>query len=585
MGFNWLFKKVRKRMKTHNSKSATQSKETPAYDSAKVMLKRFFKNYDIKYHFEADIEKHSKGYDRYWFDYQGGHFVAFAYKTSDVDFIYPGVVEVPVADLEIVRSVCNMRNVQTDFKHAYEINKETGMVAVHLVFYAEAMAEKSVPDLLSAFFDFSRRCRDQLMDAVKHAESTGTQDVERVHADSERELFLVRNQEMAHGQCSTADTTLSPDRLFTLGHLLRDLLDRKDMIITRLQVVNDEGMTIKETGDNGFDDLNLASLIIDEKSKSPAFRSSVVTVIGTYHSPLSEQANATQVFTITLREAGATGRTAFFRLMLTLDPGDASERQTINGSKADKTPTTMSLLLAYDFASADQLRSEADYMWKDAQIKQGEGNTKDLTDEQQLLLDVTDANVVYHIYWGRKYMLSNRYYDAIAYLENAYLTYRQQFFTLSDAEKNQFYYMAYCLGFCYCELGLYEKAYYYLSLMSKSGNMESIAEYVNVLANSGDIRVFYEINGILKDLDQRYDTSEEMPENVSLFRSFLGRRHAFSLIEFGMLDEAEKEFKKLLNDPSSLDYAVNELAYIKKLRQLQGGQKEGKGGSPTERGE
>ena len=57
-----------------------------------------------------------------------------------------------------------------------------------------------------------------------------------------------------------------------------------------------------------------------------------------------------------------------------------------------------------------------------------------------------------------------------------------------------------------------------------------------------------------------------VPEHVQKLLSFLKRRHGYSLIEFGKLDEAEKVFKSLLDDPTSQDYAVSELAYIQKLK-------------------
>ncbi len=558
-------------MTTHTSASVPEEKspaQDVAYGSAEEMLKRFLKNAEIKYDFVADDEKHSRGYDRYYFSYQGGHFVINVYKTGIVDFFYPGIIEVPIKDLDTVRSVCNQCNMQSNFKHMYEIKEENGMVTIHLLFCSEAMTERSVPNLLEAFFGTSRNCCDQLMKAIQQAKKDGTRDRERVQADGDREFFLVRNQEMAHGpQLASSSTVLSKERIFSLGHLLRDLLDRKDMTITRLQVVDDEGMTVKEASDNGFDDLNLASLIIGEKSDRPAFRSSVVTVIGTYHSSMNINAKAIQVFTITLRKAGVTDRAAFFRMMLTLDPGDASERQAISSAEADKTPSSMSLLLAYDFVSADELRAEADYMWKDAQIKQSDGKAQDLSDEQRLLLDVTDANVAYNMYWGRKYMLSNRYYEAIAHFENAYHALRSKFFSFGRAEKSQFCELAYCLGYCYCELGLYEKAFYYLNIMRNSGNIKYVTEYVNVLANAGDIRVFSEIGMILDDLSKHSEDLEDLPDSVRQLEAFLRRRYAFSLIEFGKLDEAEKAFKELLNDPESLDYALNELAYIKRLRQ------------------
>ena len=69
-------------------------------------------------------------------------------------------------------------------------------------------------------------------------------------------------------------------------------------------------------------------------------------------------------------------------------------------------------------------------------------------------------------------------------------------------------------------------------------------------------------------MEQKYHKVARLREVfiVQKLLSFLKRRHGYSLIEFGKLDEAEKVFKSLLDDPTSQDYAVSELAYIQKLK-------------------
>ena len=103
-------------------------------------------------------------------------------------------------------------------------------------------------------------------------------------------------------------------------------------------------------------------------------------------------------------------------------------------------------------------------------------------------------------------------------------------------------------------------------MVRDSHSISYTTEYVNVLANSADTRVFKTIEKFLDDIAQQYANAEEMPEAVMRFVSFLNRRYAYSLVEFGKLDEAEKAYKKLLNDPESEDYAMKELAYIQQLK-------------------
>ena len=129
--------------------------------------------------------------------------------------------------------------------------------------------------------------------------------------------------------------------------------------------------------------------------------------------------------------------------------------------------------------------------------------------------------------------------------------------------------LCYYIGFCYSEMGMYDRAYYYLELNRNSGEISHCSELINVLANSGDLRAFHYLRAYMKTIDENFTDADEIPENVKKFMSFLKRRHAYCLINAGMLDQAEKEFKELLDDPLSSDYAQGELQYIQLLREKQ----------------
>ena len=51
------------------------------------------------------------------------------------------------------------------------------------------------------------------------------------------------------------------------------------------------------------------------------------------------------------------------------------------------------------------------------------------------------------------------------------------------------------------------------------------------------------------------------------FMNFLRRRWAYVHVELGDLTSAENVYKKMLNEPLNADFALNELAYIQKLRE------------------
>lgn len=163
-------------------------------------------------------------------------------------------------------------------------------------------------------------------------------------------------------------------------------------------------------------------------------------------------------------------------------------------------------------------------------------------------------------------MCRERYYEAVLYFKNAYNAMRLNYFAMDKKSKSMFYGLCYFIGFGYCELGLYEKAYYYLDLVGDMGKIDFTSEFINVMANAGDLRVFQFIEDIMGDIKEEYDQDEELPERVQRFVDFMRRRRAFSLITFGELDVAESEFKQMLNEPENRDYAIDELAFIQHKR-------------------
>lgn len=547
--------------------SDNQAAAPVSYASIEDTLKQFFAEYNCKFELEADDEEKSRGFNRYFFDFQGGHYVANTFHESGVEIVFPRIVDVPARYLDIVRATCNRCNSNDScYKYSYVAREEQAEIGVHISYFAEVATVESLHKAISEFFQAQREFNECLKNAVENGRRDHTLDVERVYSERKRELFLIRNQEIQHGQ-TIADTFFSEGKQLTLGSLVKDLLDRKDIKFTRLQVMDDKTMTDMKEDETDLEKVSLTSFIVDDSGEEPSYRSSVVTMAATYKTPLSESPDDTYVLTISMREAGIADRTLFYRVTLAFDQGDASMRNSILATSTDnKTPLSHSLLVGYDFSSSDQLRAEADYMWKDALIKVSENKNEELSDEQEMLMDVTCSNNAYNLYWGRHYMLNNRYYEAIAHFENVYRRTRKSFFTSSKEATKQFMQMLYYLGFCYCELGLYEKAFYYLNIVRTTGNIHHVMEYVNVLANSGDIRVFKEIETIAEDVHQQFTDDEDIPEHVQNLLSFLKRRRAFSLIEFGEFDEAEKAYKALLDDPESHDYALNELAYLQQLK-------------------
>lgn len=134
-----------------------------------------------------------------------------------------------------------------------------------------------------------------------------------------------------------------------------------------------------------------------------------------------------------------------------------------------------------------------------------------------------------------------------------------------DATEALFFEATYQLGSCLVELGLYEKALYYLDWAQEGSNVEYMAEYINGLCNSADVRALEEINAVLEHLTAPEDPAfQEAYEN---YRSFLMRRKSYVLIGRHHFEEAEQLLKEMLNDPLSKEYAEGELRFLQQFKQ------------------
>ena len=209
-------------------------------------------------------------------------------------------------------------------------------------------------------------------------------------------------------------------------------------------------------------------------------------------------------------------------------------------------------------------------MWSDAMLKAKKGEQDSLNEDQEMLSQVHVADVAYNLYWGQQLFHTERYYEAILHLENVFNSFRENFYDMKAEHKRVFLEVAYKLGFCYNELGQYKQAFYYLDLMASDGNIRHTMELVNSMANSKDLRLFSYTEEVMDEVKRNFSEDEELPDNIRDFVNFLRRRRGYAYIDFNQLDKAEKIFTQMLQEEDNADYAINELAYIKRLRQQRG---------------
>ena len=164
-----------------------------------------------------------------------------------------------------------------------------------------------------------------------------------------------------------------------------------------------------------------------------------------------------------LKENGGDEQTRFIRasIMRTI----STEEGDVSYSATENQPETYSLLFAYDLTDPQKRIAEYEKKLDKAAEKYAKG--KELDADETALIAKIAPEAGWHYSWGHKAFNEKRYWDALLYLENAFYLLREKWYdqTLSDEGADVFFHCCYLIGFCYDEMKLYQKAYYYLSLV------------------------------------------------------------------------------------------------------------------------
>ena len=500
------------------------------------------------------------------FEFQAAHFIASIRKQDDcIEVTYPTMASAPLSQLHLVRSKCNERNNSNIlFKFTYSIDHEENEVNVHMSFFNNHVTSESMAHQLKAAFYFQREWQHDYDEAVSAAKDHDTSDLESEIYKHEREMFMLRRLELRHQLDSSAASIAAGTGSLPLWQMLDTVapLPEARLLFMTVNTVNGQQRIEQEQDIRNYD---LRHALVEGKGKEARLTRDYAVLDLHYKLGLDEKP---MMSTIAITAEGEDTHSIYSRVTVTHTPRNASRLNSL--SNENRQPRSVSMLIALDRSDDKQRQQEFDYMWTDAQLKAKNDELDSMTDEQKMLCQVHSSDVAYNLYWGQQLFHAERYYEAILHLENVYHSYREVFFDLTAEQKRSFMEVAYKLGFCYNELGQPKLAFYYLDLMASDGNIRHTMELVNSMANSKDLRLFSYTEGVMDEVKHNFSEDEELPDNIRQFINFMRRRRGYAYIDFNQLDQAEKIFTKMLDEEENADYAINELAYIKRLRQQRG---------------
>ena len=500
------------------------------------------------------------------FEFQAAHFIASIRKQDDcIEVTYPTMASAPLSQLHLVRSKCNERNNSNIlFKFTYSIDHKENEVNVHMSFFNNHVTSESMAHQLKAAFYFQREWQHDYDEAVSTAKDHDTSDLESEIYKHEREMFMLRRLELRHQLDSSAASIAAGTGSLPLWQMLDTVAPLPDarLLFMTVNTVNGQQRIEQEQDIRNYD---LRHALVEGDSKESRLTRDYAVLDLHYKLGLDEKP---MMSTIAITAEGEDTHSIYSRVTVTHTPRNASRLNSL--SNENRQPRSVSMLIALDRSDDKQRQQEFEYMWTDAQLKAKNDELDNMTDEQKMLCQVHSSDVAYNLYWGQQLFHAERYYEAILHLENVYHSYREVFFDLTAEQKRTFMEVAYKLGFCYNELGQPKLAFYYLDLMASDGNIRHTMELVNSMANSKDLRLFSYTEGVMDEVKHNFSEDEELPDNIRQFINFMRRRRGYAYIDFNQLDQAEKIFTKMLDEEENADYAINELAYIKRLRQQRG---------------
>lgn len=554
------------------------------HKTVKLLLK------SLQVQWEIQENEQVPGEADYVFSFQQGRFrlVANAHHTF-VHIHFPYFSEVPLTQIDNLRFACNDFNLkQGDFKAYYTINPKEEAINTHLVFnFRLADHDKrqsyELGSMLQHTFEMSRLFR-QIFHSISES---GNSDLEENSALSLRERYLSSELELwhQHPKLTWRDNSTAQHTIAQLFHTFYE--DESQIRFHGLQTMQTQwSKTIYDASDDATSTEIAASISSRPREIALSSHEEISNFVLLDALGKREDAEETSVlFPVTLQVLATVGeleeKTFVIHLdveshmegsdyvsVLFIEPTSPLSPVNSETSMAEmRNNLTHRFLMVRDHVEHEQREAEFRYQWQEAQDALRRGDK--LTEEQRFMGMSVVPNVGFNLYWGRRYFNAKRFYEALQHLENAYRVLNVNFEGLNKAAREHFYEVCYFIGFCYAELKLYERAYFYLDIVYPQNSVRYASEYVNLLVNTKDFRALATIERLIKNIEQelaRLEADEKEEDGLQAFFRFLQRRKGYVLIDQRKLDDAEAIFQALLDFPDSEKQAIDELMYIEQLR-------------------
>jgi flagellar basal body-associated protein FliL len=498
------------------------------------------------------IVEHSEVRDEWTyrvFLFQGAYFESYTHNENDeVLLYYHWAIPYSKNNFAWVQRICHQLTAQNKYsKVFYRYDSENDKFDIVIQTAAIAPSLEVLNLFMHITFEAARRLQldfDNYNDGYDKSEEDIVEEARSKTLYHRCQQYNEPMRIMAHYKHFNANC-------LTLSQALTSLFEAvpvEDML--SLTIVSEQGTEqISQRDKIASFDL-FTSIINKEKKPIEASTMPVVITLDTtfYH------------YTLTLHFVEQTPDNIFIRLTAMKVQYDHLQKEMPD---IVYTPDSVSCLLCYETNDEHSFETFGRQM---EVARQACRAGKELTDEQEQLIILTEGNLEYQLLEGRRLAKHSRYLQAIALLEPAYRRLIQKDQEIIESRYHKTVDAAYQLGYCYYHLNQMDKSYYYFSIAYKADRLDAAYMYFQLLYQTRDVNLLTELSEekdkmekILQDMAKRREQLDEDEErqynNIRDYYLFLYKLHAEIMIRHEFYDNAYSDLNYLLQYEQTHDFA------------------------------
>ena len=490
------------------------------------------------------------------FLFQGAYFESYTHNENDeVLLYYHWAIPYSKKNFAWVQRICHQLTAQNKYsKVFYRYDSENDKFDI--VIQTAAIAPSI--DVLKLFVHITFEAARQLQLDFDNYNDGYEKTEEEIVEDARSKTLYHRCQQYNEPMRILANYKYFNSNQLSIAQVITSLFDQENVEdMLSLTVISENG-TDQITQRNRIAAFDLFSTLITKKDNG--LNVSTIPVAMTLDSTFYHY-----IFTLHLVEQ--TLENVFIRLSAMKVPYDHLQEQV---PAYAYTPQSASCLLCYETNEEHSFEAFGKQM-EAARVARRNGDT--LTDEQHEMLRMGSSKAAYQLDEGIRLSNHGCYVQAIELLEPVLQKYMNNnhtdmhIWTASRA--------AYHLGFCYYNLSIMNKAYYYLDFARKNHNSFAQHLYLQLLYHTNDSRLLSELNAEISNTESEMRSiasdNDELSENEQFrynsnkeYCLFLYKLHAMVMIREEYIDAAYEDLQYLLQHEETHDFAQTKIDELDK---------------------